>query len=180
MMTTKRRKMTDPTTWATDPTRMIPDLTRPGANGGGHDLIPTASIAASVLAQDATAGGASVATPTERPLIENGASNPLETSTNTKRHIAVTQCENCGDAFMLNGGEPVYNCRQVTQCENCGDAFMPRRPHGRFCSAYCRRQAWLGRNPEKAAELAERDRQRLREHVIGCGGEWVDRWHDGT
>ena len=156
MMTTKRRKMTDPTTWATDPTRMIPDLTRPGASGDAHDLIPTVNIAASVLAQGATAGGASVATPTERPLTENGASNPVETSTNTKRHNA------------------------VTQCENCGDAFMPRRPHGRFCSAYCRRQAWLGRNPEKAAELAERDRQRLREHVIGCGGEWVDRWHDGA
>ncbi len=156
MMTLKRRKMTDPTTWATDPTRMIPDLTRPGASGGGHDLIPTVTIAANVSAQGATAGGASVATPTERPLTENGASNPVETSTNTKRH------------------------NTVTHCENCGDEFTPRRPHGRFCSAYCRRQAWLGRNPEKAAELAARDRQRLREHVIGCGGEWVDRWHDGT
>ena len=70
MMTLKRRKMTDPTTWATDPTRMIPDLTRPGASGGGHDLIPTVTIAANVSAQGATAGGASVATPTERPLTE--------------------------------------------------------------------------------------------------------------
>ena len=167
MMTKRRPKLynpmgiPDPTKMLPDPLDLIPDPTRPNRRGGERPSSASvtmfdANIAANALAQGATAGGASVATPTERPLTENGASNPVETSTNAKRHIA------------------------VTQCENCGDAFMPRRPHGRFCSSYCRRQAWLGRNPEKAAELAERDRQRLREHVIGCGGEWVDRWHDGT
>jgi hypothetical protein len=35
--------------------------------------------------------------------------------------------------------------------------------------------AWLGRNPEKAAELAERDRVRLKAHIIGNDGEWVER-----
>lgn len=147
MMTTKRRKMSDPSAWATDPAGLIPVLTPPGASGDGHDLIPTASIAASVSVQGETAGGDSVATPTERPLTESALSSPLETPTNTERHNI------------------------VTHCENCGDEFTPRRPHGRFCSAYCRRQAWLGRNPVKAVELAERGRQRLRERVIGYSRE---------
>lgn len=60
----------------------------------------------------------------------------------------------------------------VSRCEHCQRDFSPRQPWGRFCSACCRRLAWLDRNPDKAAELAERDRQRLREHVIGCRGEW--------
>ena len=59
-------------------------------------------------------------------------------------------------------------------CEHCGAAFVARRPWARFCSAYCRRVAWLGRNPERAAELAERDKARLRAHIIGNDGEWVD------
>jgi len=125
----------------------IQDLTRPGASGDGHDLIPTATIAANVSAQGATGDESIAVTPIASPPIV-GESNPCETSANTKRFMTVTQCE---------------------QCER---EFTPRRPHGRFCSSYCRRLAWLGRNPEKAAELAERDRQRLREHVIGCGGEW--------
>lgn len=133
---------------------------RPGANGDMSALIPTVNIAAGVSAQDAMAGGATVATPTEQRPTENGVSNPRETATNTKRHTT------------------------VILCDNCGREFTPRRPHGRFCSAYCRRVAWLGRNPEKAAELAERDRARLRAHVIGGGGDWredtrVDRCHNG-
>jgi len=120
---------------------------------GATEPMSIASIAASGCPPAETGGGASVATPIERPHIENGQSNPCEgvTPTNTKRHTT------------------------VTTCEHCGDGFTPRRPHGRFCSSYCRRLAWLGRNPEKAAELAERDRQRLREHIIGCGGEWAER-----
>jgi hypothetical protein len=34
--------------------------------------------------------------------------------------------------------------------------------------------AWLDRNPERAAELAERDKARLRAHIVGNDGEWVD------
>ena len=158
MMTRRKNfKMSDPTTWAIDPTRMIPDLTRPKAESdGASDLIPIASNAASVSAQGATGGGVTVTMPAKRPPIE-GESNPRDTSTNTKRHTA------------------------ASHCEQCGDEFTPRRPHGRFCSSYCRRLAWLGRNPDRAAALAESDRQRLREHVIGCGGEWHDRGcNDGT
>ncbi len=138
----KNFKMSDPATWAAE-------LTTRGASDGVSDLIPIANIAASVSAQGATGGGATVTMPAKRPPGE-GESNLRDTSTNTKRHTA------------------------AAHCEQCGDEFTPRRPHGRFCSSYCRRLAWLGRNPEKAAALAESDRQRLREHVIGCGGEWRD------
>lgn len=143
MMTRRKNfKMSDPATWAAE-------LTTRGASDGVSDLIPIANIAASVSAQGATGGGATVTMPAKRPPGE-GESNLRDTSTNTKRHTA------------------------AAHCEQCGDEFTPRRPHGRFCSSYCRRLAWLGRNPEKAAALAESDRQRLREHVIGCGGEWRD------
>ncbi len=151
MMKVKQRKMSDPATWAIDPTRMIPDLTRPttAVRHDGQDLIPTASIAASVSAPAATGGDVTVTMPARRPPIA-AESNPRDTSTSTKRHTA------------------------ASHCEQCGDEFTPRRPHGRFCSSYCRRLAWLDRNPDRAAALAESDRQRLREHVIGCGGEWRD------
>lgn len=62
----------------------------------------------------------------------------------------------------------------VTQCEQCGAEFVARRSWARFCGAYCRRVAWLDRNPERTAELAERDKARLRAHIIGNDGEWVD------
>ncbi len=61
-----------------------------------------------------------------------------------------------------------------TRCEQCGVEFLPKTARGRFCSPYCRRRAWLARNPEKAAELAERDRARLRAHVLALGGVWVE------
>jgi hypothetical protein len=109
-------------------------------------LIPTASIAAGAYHPVETADGDIVAMPTERPPTGNGQSNPDETQANTKRHT----------------------------CEQCGADFTPRRPHGRFCGSYCRRVAWMGRNPEKAAAIAESDWRRLREHIIGNGGEWVD------
>jgi hypothetical protein len=109
-------------------------------------LIPTASIAAGAYHPVETADENTVPMPTERPPTGNGQSNTDETQANTKRHI----------------------------CEQCGADFTPRRPHGRFCGSYCRRAAWMGRNPEKAAAIAESDRRRLREHIIGNGGEWVD------
>ncbi len=60
-------------------------------------------------------------------------------------------------------------------CEQCGVEFLPKSRLARFCSPYCRRRAWLARNPEKAAVLAERDRARLRAHVLALGGVWVER-----
>lgn len=167
MMTNRQRQMrpdpiADSCPPIPDPLELFPDPMRPKGRGderasSASAPIFDATIAANVSAQDATAGGAIATTLVSNGRQESdGLSVSPDTSTSTKRITT------------------------VTQCENCGDAFTPRRPHGRFCSSYCRRQAWLGRNPEKAAELAERDRQRLREYVIGCGGEWVDRCHNGA
>lgn len=159
----QRRQITtsDPTTWAPDPTTMLPDpmgRRRPtAARGGVSGLTPTASIAAKECPPAETGGGDTATMPIVQPPTNNGDGRPNTpdsdglTLPSTKRQLAANHCEQCG-----------------------GD-FTPRRSHGRFCSSYCRRLAWLGRNPEKAAELAARDRQRLREYVIGCGGEW----HDG-
>ena len=159
MRTMTRRRMTDPTTGK-----------RATASGDETGPMSHASIAASECHPAATDGD-SVVMPIERPHTENGQGNP---------HEGVTHL--IGNFFPIRkmagnpheGVTPTNTKRHttVTACEHCGDAFTPRRPHGRFCSSYCRRLAWLGRNPAKAAELAERDRQRLREHVIGCGGEW--------
>lgn len=151
-MKQRRITSTDPTTWAVDPTQLMGDITRPGggARNGASGLIPTASIAASVSAQGETAADDTAPTPASSERQESG-SGARDTSANTKRIAG------------------------AVSCEHCGDEFTPKRAWGRFCSSYCRRSAWLERNPEKAAELAERDRQRLREHVIGCGGEWRER-----
>ena len=160
MMTLKRRKMTDPTTWATDPTRMIPDLTRPGASGGGHDLIPTVTIAANVSAQGATAGGNTAPRPAPSEPIANGNANGTAPESNAAGGVDSTSTKPNAT---------------VTRCEQCGVEFLPKSRLARFCSPYCRRRAWLARNPEKAAVLAERDRARLRAHVLALGGVWVER-----
>ena len=150
-----------------DPLTLFPDpMRRPGGDErplSVSGMMSSASIAASVSAQGGTEPAVTVMPPVPNGPIGNGnasASGPSVDSASTKPNATLTPT--------------------VTHCENCGDAFTPRRPHGRFCCAYCRRVAWLGRNPDKAAELAERDRQRLREHIIGGGGEWVERCHDGA
>lgn len=147
----KNFKTNAPATWAAE-------LTTRGASGDVSDLIPIAGNAGDGWARGATADGAIVPMPasSERPATD-GVSLPDDTG-----------------VIRL----PIPN---VSQCEQCEREFTPRRPWGRFCSAYCRRLAWLDRNPERATELAESDRQRLREHVIGCSGEWIDRgYEDGT
>lgn len=67
------------------------------------------------------------------------------------------------------------NVKSAVRCEYCGREFMPRRAGGRFCGASCRRRAWLDRNPEKAAELAVKDKARLKAYIIERGGVWIDR-----
>lgn len=162
MTKTKTRQTINPnapTTWAADLTRPAVDA----ASLGVSDLTHVATIAGGSCRPAETDGGDTVATPAELPPTASAPNgNPLEgvTPTNTKRHTTVTAA--------------------VIQCEQCGGNFDARRPWARFCSAYCRRLAWLGRNPEKAAELAERDRARLKAHIIGNDGEWVEReaYHD--
>lgn len=130
-------------------------MTEPGTRRGDErngksGLIPTANIAAVASPQVETDGGDTVTTP---------ASNGRQESGNVSRDTPAT----------------TKRIATVKYCEWCIREFMPRRPHGRFCSAYCRREAWLDRTPERAAELAESDRRRLREHIIGCGGEWREK-----
>ncbi len=122
------------------------------ASSDASDLIPIVTIAAGSCHPAGTADGDTVATPASN---EQHASDGPSASADTV-------------AIRL----PIPNVSRP--CEHCGSAFVARRPWGRFCSAYCRRVAWLARNPERAVELAERDRARLRAHIIGNGGEWVN------
>ena len=150
---TRQRKMTNgPTPWAADLTRPAVDAARLGMS----DPIPIATIAGGSCRPAGTGDGDTVVTLASKGQhVGDGPSASLSMSADTV-------------AIRL----PVPNVSQA--CEQCGSAFVARRPWGRFCSAYCRRVAWLGRNPERAAELAERDRARLRAHIIGNEGEWVE------
>ena len=130
-------------------------MTRPAVDAaklGASDLTHIATIAGGPCRPAETAGGDTVATPASSG---QHASDALSTSADTV-------------AIRL----PIPNVSRA--CEHCGSAFVARRPWARFCSAYCRRVAWLDRNPERAAELAERDKARLRAHIVGNDGEWVD------
>ena len=143
------------TMWATDTTR--PNVVDGERQSSVSGVMFVVSTARSESAQGAMDGGDTVTRPVPNVPIDNGNANGNRSTAN-------------GVGF----GTSRVNTT-LTQCEQCGRDFTPRRPWGRFCSAYCRRLAWLGRNPEKAAELAERDRARLRAHIIGNDGEWVER-----
>ena len=127
-----------------------------GASSDASDLIPIVTIAAGSCHPAGTADGDTVVTPASNGQhAGDGPSASLSASPDTV-------------AIRL----PIPNVSRA--CEQCGSAFVARRPWGRFCSAYCRRVAWLARNPERAVELAERDKARLRAHVIGIDREWVE------
>ena len=176
MTTTKtktQRTPSDPTTWAPDPmtwakdiTRAV-DLTRPRAAGGARQssmsgMTPDApiAVAANESAQGATAAGSTAMPPA--PNAPTGSGNESESAPRSNAAGSVDPTSTKPNATL-------------THCEQCGVEFLPKTARGRFCSPYCRRRAWLARNPEKAAELAERDKARLRAHVIALGGVWVDR-----
>ena len=156
---TRQRKMTNgPTPWAAGLTRPAVDAARLGMS----DPIPIATIAGGSCRPAGTADGDTVVTLASKGQhVGDGPSVSLSASADTV-------------AIRL----PIPNVSRA--CEQCGSAFVARRPWGRFCSAYCRRVAWLDRNPERAAELAERDRARLRAHIIGNEGEWVERCADAA
>lgn len=113
------------------------------------------SHAANAYRPGGTAAGVIAATPAGQPPIENGEDSPPETPTNTKRHSTVT--------------------RRIVICGQCGAEFVALRPTARYCSAYCRRRAWLERNPARSAEILAADRARLRAHIEANGGVWEDR-----
>lgn len=149
---TRQRRLSDPTTWAADLTRPTVDA----ASLGASDLTHVATIAGGSCRPAEMVDGDTVATPASSGQPAGDApSISLSVSPNT----AVIRL-------------PIPNVSRP--CEHCGQTFALRRSWGRFCSAYCRRVAWLDRNPERAAELAERDKARLRERIIGNGGTWEE------
>ncbi len=153
---TRQHRMTNvPTPWAAELTH-CPATATPGASSDASDLIPIATIAGGSCRPAETAGGDTVATlASNGQHVADAPSVSLSTSVNRPAIRLV----------LVDVSRP---------CEHCGAAFVARRPWARFCSAYCRRAAWLDRNPERAAELAERDKARLRSHIVGNDGEWVD------
>ncbi len=169
-MTTKTRNRAagDPTTWAADFTRgaATPSAragTRPSTRGASSDAsapTPIATIAGGSCRPAEMAGADTVATP---------ASSEQHACDAPGASLSVSP-----DTVAIRLPIPNVSADKSQHCEQCGAAFVARRPWARFCSVYCRRLAWLGRNPERAVELAEHDRARLRAHVIGNGREWVD------
>ena len=130
----------------------------PDEKSDGNGMTATARSAADVCHQDETAVNASVAMPVEtRPTSSENKPPvvmPLVTPTSTKRHqlAAVT----------------------VKKCDQCQRDMVVKRPSKRYCSAACRRAAWLVRNPEKAAELAVKEKARLRALLESRGIVWVE------
>ena len=123
------------------------------ASSDGIDPMRTVSIVGNECRPAGTGGGATVAMPTARPPISSD-----------------------GNGRADADGGPVADVHQyqTSVCPVCGGAFVARRPWSRYCTARCRRVAWIERNPERAAELAQKDKQRLRTHIEGRGGVWVD------
>lgn len=112
--------------------------------------IPTVNSVDDACLPAETAVGDFALPPANKPLIGSEI-HPDVTSTNTKRNTA------------------------VTACHHCGTEFTPKRPQrARFCSAGCRRSAWLAAHPERAVVYAARDKARLKAHIQGRGGVWVD------
>ena len=155
---TRQRRLTGPTT-ATTSARVDARPT-PGASSDASDPTHIAAIAAGSCRPEETAGGDTVATL---------ASSGQHAGDGPRASLSAV-----ADTVAIRLPIPNVSADKSPLCEHCGSVFVARRPWGRFCSSYCRRLAWLGRNPERAAELAERDRARLRAHVIGNGGEWVN------
>ena len=160
---TQQCSVTDPntlTTWATTPTSGTADLTRLEVAdderlSSKSGTMLSAPIAANRSAQDATGGDDTVMRRAPNALTDNvNASGPK------------------GSVEFGTGEVNATPTPAITQCERCGAEFVARRPWTRFCSAYCRRMAWLDRHPERAAELAKSDKARLRAHIIGNNGEW--------
>lgn len=175
----QQRTPSDPTTWATDPTTWARDITRPtnapawarpSAAGDRRPrsmsaMTPAAPIAASGSAQGATGDDDTATRPVPSAPTGNGS--------------AMESAPRPSPAGSVDSATTKLNTT-LTQCEQCGRDFAPKTSRGRFCCAYCRRRAWLARNPEKAVELAERDRARLKACVLAHGGVWVERRDDGT
>jgi hypothetical protein len=128
-------------------------------SGGLCGMISSVNDVAKVCQQGATGGGGIALTLAKQPHTGNEQARPCDvpvTFTNTKRNRR-------GNVT-------------VKICERCGAEYVTRRPkQARYCSALCRRLAWLAANPERAAQLAESDKARLKAHLEAKGIAWEDR-----
>ena len=155
-----------PTPWAAE-LAPCPATATPSARAGTRPPTPDASLGANDLTHIATIAGGSCR------LAEMAGDDTVVTLASSGQHGSD------GPSATLSASADTPAIRLVLvdvsrPCEHCGAAFVARRPWARFCSAYCRRVAWLDRNPERAAELAERDKARLRARIIGNNGEWIE------
>jgi hypothetical protein len=150
--------------WAADMTRPTTQTAAATAAGARlssmSGMTPDAPTVANESAQGATAAGSTATRLAPNAPIANANANETAPESNAAGGVDSTSTKPNAT---------------LTRCEQCGVEFTPKTRRGRFCSPYCRRRAWLARNPEKAAELAERDRARLRAHVVARGGVWVER-----
>ena len=120
--------------------------------------IPTASSVANECHPDATAASVFVQQPADKRATANVTRKRNVTSTNTKRHTLRKKA----------------TANVTLTCAYCNAEFLAKTSRAKYCSAMCRRDAWLERNPERAAELAESDKARLRAHLEAKGIEWIE------
>lgn len=126
-------------------------------NSDDKDLMPIASNAESACHPVETDGENTAQLRASRRRTDSAKptrKRSAVTSTNTKRNIT-------------------HETTTVT-CGFCGNEFQAKTRRAQYCNAVCRRDAWLLRNPERAAELAESDKARLRAHLESKGIAWVE------
>lgn len=97
---------------------------------------------------------------------ETGAKNIAQQRVNKRRIVT-------GRKGNVTSTNTKRNSVTVT-CGFCGNEFSAKTKRARYCNAVCRREAWLLRNPDRAAELAESDKARLRLHLESKGIAWVE------
>jgi hypothetical protein len=124
-----------------------------------NDPTSGVDIAASVCPPAEADAGSTAVTVAKPPRTEQGkkaSRRKRVTFTNTERHKAKQA-----------------PAQTIKRCEHCGQSYGTLRPaQSKFCSGNCRRDAWLMRNPERAAEMATKDKERLRAHLEGRGVAW--------
>ena len=129
-----------------------------GKKSSVTDLIPTANSVASECHPAVTDASDSVQQLAAKRHTANVTRKRNVTPTNTKRHMMRKKA----------------TANVTVTCAFCNAEFLAKTSRAQYCSAMCRRDAWLQRNPERAAQLAESDKARLRAHLEAKGVEWID------
>jgi len=129
-----------------------------GKKSSVTDLTLTANSAANECRPAVTGASDSVQQPADKQRIVSVTAKRSVRSTNTKRHTMRKKA----------------TANVTVTCAFCNAEFLAKTSRAQYCSAMCRRDAWLQRNPERAAQLAESDKARLRAHLEAKGVEWID------